>query len=95
MIETVEMHTGGEPLRIILKGCPEIEGKTILDKRRFVKEKLDSYRAFLMLEPRGHKEMYGALLVSPDHPDAHIAVLFTHNEGKAWKSLACPNNSIV
>ena len=83
LIETVEMHTGGEPLRIIVKGYPNVEGRTILDKRRFLKENLDSYRTRLMFEPRGHYDMYGALLVAPDHPDADIGVLFMHNEGES------------
>ena len=81
MIKTTEMHTGGEPLRIIESGYPEIEGTTILDKRRFVTEKLDHLRKFLMFEPRGHFDMYGALLVKPDLPEADLAVLFLHNEG--------------
>ena len=35
----------------------------------------------LMFEPRGHYDMYGALLVEPDLPGADLAVLFMHNEG--------------
>ena len=80
-IETVEMHTGGEPLRIIRKGYPKVDGRTILEKRRFLRENLDSYRTMLMHEPRGHSDMYGALIVPPDHPDADIGVIFMHNEG--------------
>lgn len=80
-VETVEMHTGGEPLRIIVKGYPNTEGSTILDKRRYLRENVDHYRKMLMHEPRGHREMYGALLVPPDHPEAHIGVIFMHNEG--------------
>lgn len=80
-IEVVEMHTGGEPLRIVIRGYPAIEGETILDKRRYVTEHLDHLRRFLMFEPRGHKEMYGALLVETNLPDADLAVLFMHNEG--------------
>ena len=80
-IETLEMHTGGEPLRIILSGYPEISGDTILAKRRFVRDQLDHLRKALMLEPRGHYDMYGALLVQPDHPTAELATLFLHNEG--------------
>lgn len=80
-IQTTEMHTGGEPLRIIEAGYPKIRGKTLLDKRRYVREHLDHLRKFLMFEPRGHFDMYGALLVEPSHPDAHLAVLFMHNEG--------------
>ena len=81
VIETIEMHTGGEPLRIVTSGYPEISGTTILEKRRYLKSNLDYIRRFLMLEPRGHFDQYGALLVKPDHPEAHIAVIFMHNEG--------------
>jgi trans-L-3-hydroxyproline dehydratase len=34
-----------------------------------------------MLEPRGHADMYGALLTKPEHPGSHAGVLFMHNEG--------------
>ncbi len=34
-----------------------------------------------MYEPRGHRDMYGAVLLPPYRPDADIAVLFMHNEG--------------
>lgn len=69
---TTEMHSAGEPLRIIeqgARGCHvDIDGHTLLDKRRYVSERLDALRKFLMWEPRGHHDMYGALLVTPDHP---------------------------
>ncbi len=75
------MHTGGEPTRIIVDGWPKLAGKTLLDKRREARERYDHLRRGLMLEPRGHDGMYGALLVEPDHPEADLAVLFMHNEG--------------
>ncbi|XP_033104942.1 trans-L-3-hydroxyproline dehydratase-like [Anneissia japonica] len=81
VIKTIEMHTGGEPLRVIISGYPEILGDTILQKRQYVKENLDHLRKMLMFEPRGHYDMYGALLVDSDLPEADIAVLFLHNEG--------------
>jgi proline racemase len=80
-IETVEMHTGGEPVRIVTSGYPTIEGATLLDKRRFARENLDRFRSLIMFEPRGHYDMYGVLPVAPDHPEADMAVLFIHNEG--------------
>ncbi|RUP48559.1 hypothetical protein BC936DRAFT_144392 [Jimgerdemannia flammicorona] len=81
-VKTVDMHTCGEPTRIVVSGYPELLGATVLDKRRYAKERLDKYRKRLMFEPRGHDGMYGALLIpEPDHPDAHIGVLFTHTEG--------------
>lgn len=80
-IVTTEMHTGGEPVRIVESGYPPILGATILDKRRYVRSELDHLRSFLMLEPRGHDDMYGVLMVEPDLPEADLAVLFMHNEG--------------
>lgn len=75
------MHTGGEPVRIIESGFPTPIGATLLDKRRWVREHHDDLRTALMWEPRGHADMYGALLVEPDDPAADLAVLFLHNEG--------------
>ncbi|XP_014665762.1 PREDICTED: trans-L-3-hydroxyproline dehydratase-like [Priapulus caudatus] len=81
VIHTTEMHTGGEPLRIIDSGYPTLVGDTILEKRRYARQNHDQFRTFLMHEPRGHYDMYGAILVEPDAPEAHMAALFTHNEG--------------
>jgi proline racemase len=76
-----DMHTGGEPLRIITSGYPELPKGTILEKRAYVRDNLDHLRKILMFEPRGHYDMYGALLVEPNLPGADLAVLFMHNEG--------------
>lgn len=81
IVSTVEMHTGGEPTRIIVDGWPKLSAPTLLGKRRECLEKHDHLRCGLMHEPRGHEGMYGALLVEPDHPEADLAVLFMHNEG--------------
>ncbi len=80
-ITTTEMHTGGEPVRIVETGYPPIPGATILDKRRYVRDHLDHLRTILMHEPRGHYDMYGVIPVEPDLPEADLAVLFMHNEG--------------
>nr|CAB3260142.1 trans-L-3-hydroxyproline dehydratase-like [Phallusia mammillata] len=80
-INVVDMHTGGEPLRIIVSGYPTVIGDTILEKRAYVKANLDHLRKFLMFEPRGHFDMFGALPVEPDVAEADAAFLFMHNEG--------------
>jgi trans-L-3-hydroxyproline dehydratase len=80
-LRTIDMHTGGEPTRIVVEGWPAFTAPTLLGKRREAREKHDHLRRALMHEPRGHADMYGALLVPPDHPDADLAVLFLHNEG--------------
>ena len=80
-IRTIDMHTGGEPVRIVTEGYPDIPGKTILEKRRYVRDNLDHLRKFLIYEPRGHYDMYGVIPIKPDVPSADMAVLFMHNEG--------------
>ncbi|XP_028296180.1 trans-L-3-hydroxyproline dehydratase isoform X3 [Gouania willdenowi] len=80
-LSVVDMHTGGEPLRIILSGYPHVRGDSVLAKRRYVREHLDHFRRVLMFEPRGHSDMYGALIVDSELPEADMAVLFMHNEG--------------
>jgi len=80
-IRTIDSHTGGEPFRVITSGYPEIEGETILEKRRFAREHYDRIRKALMWEPRGHADMYGCIVTSPVSEGADLGVLFTHNEG--------------
>lgn len=80
-IKTIDMHTGGEPLRVIVNGLPELEGNSVLEYRRYMKENLDHIRTSLMFEPRGHADMYGCVLLPPNQSDADFGILFLHNEG--------------
>lgn len=84
-IQSIDAHTAGEPLRLITDGLPSPEGATMLDKRAWAQKHLDHFRRSLMLEPRGHTDMYGALLTEPVSPGAHAGVLFMHNEG--WSTM--------
>jgi len=80
-ITVIDAHTAGEPLRIITGGFPSIEGKTILEKRRYTKDNFDHLRKMLMWEPRGHADMYGCIITPPVNPDSDFGLLFIHNEG--------------
>ena len=80
-IKTIDAHTGGEPLRIIVDGYPELFGNTILEKRKNAKERFDYIRKALMLEPRGHSDMYGAIITEPERDDSDFGVIFMHNDG--------------
>ena len=80
-ITTIDAHTAGEPFRVITSGFPPLDGETILAKRRFVKGKYDHLRTALMLEPRGHADMYGCIVTPPVTESADFGVLFMHNEG--------------
>lgn len=83
-VTTIDTHTCGEPTRIVIKGYPTLHG-TLLEQRAEAKAKYDHIRQRLMLEPRGHFDMYGAIL-RPDteltrESEADIGVLFTTNDG--------------
>jgi trans-L-3-hydroxyproline dehydratase len=80
-IRTIDAHAAGEPLRLIVEGFPRVEGATMLEKREWILEHHDGLRRALMLEPRGHADMYGALLTEPERSDSDAGVLFMHNEG--------------
>jgi trans-L-3-hydroxyproline dehydratase len=80
-LRTIDAHAGGEPLRLIVAGFPAPRGRTMLEKREWVHRHADHLRRALMLEPRGHTDMYGAVLTEPVSPGAHAGVLFMHNEG--------------
>lgn len=83
-ITCIDMHTCGEPTRIIIKGYPSLAG-TLLEQRAQAKTEHDHIRRRLMLEPRGHYDMYGAILRQQTEMttagEADLGVLFTTNDG--------------
>ena len=81
MLRTVEVHTGGEPFRIVVSGLPRFPGATIVQRRDWVKNNIDELRQALIFEPRGHADMYAGYLTEPVSPDADFGVIFVHNEG--------------
>ncbi len=91
-VETVDYHTGGEPFRIVVAGVPELEGRTILERRRWAAEQIDEVRHLLIDEPRGHADMYGGFVTPPNDDGADLGVVFFHNEGY---STACGHGTIA
>jgi proline racemase len=92
VVETVDYHTAGEPFRIVTGGVPPLEGRTILEKRRFAAERLDDARRLLVFEPRGHADMYGCFVTEPEDDGADLGVVFFHNAGY---STACGHGTIA
>jgi proline racemase len=84
-IRTIDAHAAGEPLRLVVEGMPAPEGRTMLEKRAWALKRLDHLRKALILEPRGHTDMYGALLTEPVTSEANAGILFMHNEG--WSTM--------
>ncbi len=92
LISAVDYHTGGEPFRIVTGGVRPLEGRTILDKRRWAAEHLDHVRRLLVFEPRGHADMYGCFVTEPEDDGADLGVVFFHNAGY---STACGHGTIA
>jgi trans-L-3-hydroxyproline dehydratase len=84
-ITTIDAHAAGEPLRVVTGGLEPIPGATIVAKRAYAREHLDGVRRALMFEPRGHADMYGAIVTEPVAPEGDLGVLFLHNEG--WSTM--------
>lgn len=72
----IDTHTVGEFTRIITSGFPKLEGNTMIERKNFLAKHYDKYRQALMFEPRGHHDMFGALLTDPIHPEADFGVIF-------------------
>lgn len=75
-IKTIDTHTMGEATRIVVEGFPEIKGNTMLEKKIYVSKHYDHIRKLLMNEPRGHKDMFGAIITEQCNPNCDIGVLF-------------------
>lgn len=81
ILKTIDLHTAGEPLRVFYKGLQDIEANSVLEFRRKFRKNYDYIRSALMWEPRGHADMYGAILLPPYREGTDFGVVFMHNEG--------------
>lgn len=75
-IQAVDSHTMGEPTRIIVGGVPVIKGDTMPEKKAYLERHMDYIRTAIMLEPRGHKDMFGSIITQPVSKDADLGIIF-------------------
>ena len=80
-VQIVDTHTAGEPTRIVTGGLPRIPGETMIDRRHWLDTTGASLRGFLLDEPRGHHDMFGAVVMPPADPRADFGVIFLDNSG--------------
>lgn len=81
MVAAIDSHTCGEPTRIVIGGAPVFKGDTMAEKWVDFKTNHDEFRRFIMTEPRGHNDMFGAVLVPPVHKEADTGVIFCDSGG--------------
>jgi 4-hydroxyproline epimerase len=80
-IEVVDSHTAGEPTRVVLAGWPEPPGRTLRDRRDYMRTEQDHLRRAVVHEPRGHDAIVGALLTPPERREAVSGVVFFNDVG--------------
>jgi len=81
IITAVDTHTMGEPTRVVTAGIGHIPGTQMHDKKKWLSEHRDHIRRMLMLEPRGHQDMFGAILTEPVSEKANAGVIFMDGGG--------------
>ena len=90
-IECVDSHVAGEPCRMVIGG-PRLKGKTLYEKQLYMQKEFDYIRTSVMLEPRGHADMFDAVLTEPCDPEADFGVLFIN--GGCYDNM-CGHGSIA
>ncbi|HEV2179408.1 MAG TPA: proline racemase family protein [Gemmatimonadaceae bacterium] len=80
-IEVVDSHTEGEPTRVVIAGWPQPTGATMAERRESLRREQDALRQAVILEPRGHDAVVGALLTPPVSPGAMTGVVFFNDVG--------------
>jgi len=79
--KTIEGHTEGMPVRMVIAGAPELFGKTMSERREHFIAEYDWIRRALMLEPRGHAHMSGTLFYPPLTENADFSLIFAETSG--------------
>ena len=80
-VYAVDSHTAGESTRVVVGGIPKIPGKSMPEKKEWLESRMDYLRTALMLEPRGHNDMFGAILTSPTTEEADYGIIFMDGGG--------------
>lgn len=81
IFDCIDAHTCGNPVRLVKKGGPELQGANMSEKRQHFLRSYDWIRTGLMFEPRGHDMMSGSILYPPHDPANDVAVLFIETSG--------------
>ncbi|MBT8064516.1 MAG: proline racemase family protein, partial [Gammaproteobacteria bacterium] len=77
----IDAHTCGNPVRLVYRGAPELQGDSMLDRQQHFVEEYDWIRTALMFEPRGHAMMSGSILYPSARDDCDVGVLFIETSG--------------
>lgn len=80
-IQVVDSHTVGQDTRIVVGGLPVLRGNSMMEKKKYFHDHFDNVRKLLMHEPRGHANMFGAVLTDPTNDKADYGIIFIDGAG--------------
>lgn len=80
-IRVIDSHTGGEPTRLVIDGAPDLGKGPLSHRVQVFRDRYDSFRKSVILEPRGSDVHVGALLCDPVDSTCSAGVIFFNNTG--------------
>ena len=75
----IDLHTGGEPTRIIVNGGPDLGSGALPARLERFREHCDRFRSAVVNEPRGSDVVVGGMFVEPTDHSCAAAVIFFNN----------------
>lgn len=80
-VDAVYTQTEGETTCIINGQFLFPGGTTLLEKREHFKKRFDWVRKAILNEPRGHNDLFGALIVPSSSPEADVGIIWLDGDG--------------
>ncbi len=81
ILSCIDTHTEGDPTRFLMNGLPKLPRASVREKRDHFAKNHDPLRSFLMNEPRGHRDMFGAVITESIQDDCDFGVFFMDPAG--------------
>ena len=81
VFKCVDVHCGGEPARVLLSGCPRVEGADMQEKRKYFMSELDHVRTVLLTEPRGYPCQNLNIILPPSDSRAEAGYIIAEQNG--------------
>ncbi|MES0884128.1 proline racemase family protein [Roseibium sp. SCP14] len=78
-MRVIDSHTAGEPTRVVIEGGPDLGSGSLAERAARLEAEHMDFCASVVLEPRGHDAIIGALLLPPTREDCVAAVIYFNN----------------
>lgn len=78
-MRVIDSHTAGEPTRVVIEGGPDLGSGPLSERAARLEAEHMDFCASVVLEPRGHDAIIGAILVPPTREDCVTGVIYFNN----------------